>query len=818
MMKTIPLLSRHEGGPSNNGFDLGIQLSQPPSPFAQAEQVAVGMIFAGGSGKKVLREMLAQCDDRLPDKMFALALDSDPDPSGLPEEMVLTLTLPQADLLVQQRENWPSIDKSLTAAYIAGSVVRGSRMKRMVTAGILFPYYRPLLVQELESRFVQPMLTVGGLDETRQRGGRCRVVIHLVSSLSGGFGSATRDGIAALIRHLFRQIHEGIIVEIVWHVFPSNVHRSVLPMPWQKSRADANTFAALLEFEAGYHDPACVPWECLGVEPFATPLITQVKFYDVANEKGMLLPDQRDMYSMVATTLLTESLAVMSNTYGRDAANVDVESGLSAQENASAPYGSMVAHRLVFPFEKIARYAVLNCLHRVAHPVFASSRLHGPDREKLVRERSQASRLPGLPGHLANELRLAMPEVPTPTSKEEWETAPEALQQARHDHDARLATLEARAVEQVELRTAEIKRLLEETFHELLAFPSRHNPHDVAAVLDEILTGSDKLLEQSQSALSRLDLSVKADRFERSLAELRERQARSIWFKRRKLKLAHLQATTDLTAYARAGHKSLLLRATADTLGRVRPTLQALADRARKMGQAGQAALRVLKRLTHEARERIGQHQIFVRESVDGAWAEDCVNQLFAGSDWGRWADEVFGKAMPRLVSRKELEDFLNNEAARSLYEVIRPKLEGLHVTAEEMLGEASAWLREVIEQAAPQFSFHPVKCGEESQTYFAQLLAVGSHSTAERLLKEFPTLKVEVVETGDPHQLVYTAQRRLVPLHAAINNLSSMEKEYRYWVTRTVENPQAEVHCNRKYAEMDREPLIAMMLGRKSG
>ena len=83
------------------------------------------------------------------------------------------------------------------------------------------------------------------------------------------------------------------------------------------SRADANAFAALLEFEAGYHDPACVPWESLRVDPFSGPLINQVKIYDRANEQGGLLTDLRDMYSMVATALLTESLAAVSDTLGR---------------------------------------------------------------------------------------------------------------------------------------------------------------------------------------------------------------------------------------------------------------------------------------------------------------------------------------------------------------------------------------------------------------------------------------------------------------------------------------------------------------------
>jgi hypothetical protein len=799
------------------GLDLGIHLSLAPAPFVRPEQRSVGWIFVGGSGKNVGRELLAQCDGRLPDKTFAVAIDSDPDPCGLPPEMVLTLTLPQANLLVERRKDWPSIDRALPASYRAGCVSRGSSMKRPLTASIVLLFYDPLLREELAARFVRPMLAAGGPGDSRLRGGRCRVVIHLVSSLSGGFGSATLNAIPALVRHLFREVHERILVEVVWHAFTSNVHRDVLPMLWQKSRADANAFAALLEFEASYHDSAHVPWESLRIEPFSGPLIDQVKIYDRANEQGGLLPDVRDMYSMVAAALLTESLAALNDTLGRDAANVDVEAGLSAQENASAPYGSTVAHRLIFPAEKVARFAVLEGLRKVTHSALAAPRLHGSDLGKLVRECFQASGLPGFAGRLANELRLPTPQVPTPASPEEWETAAETLLQARHDHDGRLAALEPRAVDLVDRCGTETKRALQESFQELLATPSRHTPHDVAAVFDEILVGANKLLEQAQTALGSLDLPALAARFERSLAGLREVQARPLWFKRRKLRLAHLQAANDLAAYARAGHRVLLLRATADALGRVRPALQALPDRARKTCQAGQAALRALEGLARAACDRIGQHQIFVREAVDGTWAEECVKQLFAGTDWARWADDLFGKALARLASRKEVEDYLNGEASRAVEEVVRPKLAGFHVTSEEMLGQAVAWLHEVADRAAPHFSFDPVKCGEHGQTYFAQLLAVGSRAAAERLLEEFPTLKVEVVETGDPHQIVFTAQRRLVPLHAAINNLRSLERAYRYWVARTADNPQAEVHSNRKYTEMDREGLIANMLGRQN-
>jgi hypothetical protein len=796
------------------GLDLDIRLVPPPPASGRPEQTAVGYVLVGGSGKHVGEEMYLQCDGRLPDKTFLAAFDSDPDPCRLPPETVVTLTVPGADLLVERRENWPSIDKALPAGYKAGRVFRGSMLKRPVTACLVLPFHARRLRQELAARFVVPMLSVTGHGDTRLRGGRCRVVLHLIGSLGGGFGSATKDLLPALLRDLFREVHEGIIVEIIWHVFTSNVHRGVLPMEWQGSRADANAFAALLEFEAGFHDPARVPWELLGVQPFSRPLIDQVRVYDLANEQGEVL-DVSDVYSMVATTLLTQSLAVLSDTLGRDDANDGVDAGLSPQENASAPYGSTTAHRLIFPAEKVARFVVLDGLRRVAQVAWAAPRLPGPDRDRLAREHFQTSGLPGLAARLAAALPLPVPEVATPAGAEEWETAPAALLQARHDHDARVAALEPRAVELVEACVADMVRAVHCSFQEMLALPSRHTPHDVAAVFDEVLAGANRLLSEAQAGLARLDLPALGERFERALAGLREAQVRPAWFKRRKLRLAHLQAANDLAAYARAGHRALLLRTAVAALGRVREALTRLPDRARQSAQAGQAALRALEVRAREARDRIGQHQIFVREAVDAAWAEERVAEFFAGTDWARWADELFGPALVRLRTPEEVEEFLNDAAACAVEEVVRPKLAGFHVASEEMLGQAAAWLREVADRAAPQFSYDPVKCGEQCQTYFAQLLAVGSRAAADRLLKECKNVKAEVVVTGDPHQIVYTAHRRLVPLCGAINNLPSLERAYRYWVARAAADPQAEVHSNRAYAEMDKEGLIAQMCGR---
>ena len=605
-----------------NTIDLGIRLSQPLNSSGQAEQTCVGVVLGGGSGKNVLNAMLEQCDGRLPEKMFVAAIDSDPDPCGLPTELFIPLTVPQADLLVQRRQHWPSIDLSVPDSYKPGDITRGSKQKRMVTAGVVLPFYRELLRNQLTARFVRPMLAIGGVGDNCLRGGRCRVVIHLVGSLGGGFGSAIKDEIPALLRDLFRQRHEGVIVHIVWHVFTSNVHRDVLPMTWQKCRADANAFSSLLEFEAGYLDPSSLPWKSLGMAPLNGPLINQVFLYDVTNEQGGLLPDVSHMYSMLATVLLTESLTVLNDTRNRDAANIDdIETGLSAQENSSAPYGSTVAYRLIFPSAKIKRFAVLFGLHSLAHTIYAAPRLPGPERDKLVRERFQASGLPGLSGRLATELRLPTPEVPPPLASEEWGIAAEALLQARHDHDVRLAALEPRAVEFAQVCGDEIKRTLQQSFHELLAVPSRHTPHDVAIICDEMLAGSDKLIHQTQSELARLDLPALAEQFERSVLLLREVQTRRTWwFQRRSWCLAQFQAATNLAVYARAGHKALLLRTAAETLSQVRSLLQGLPDHARKTCQAGQAALRILEQLAREARERIGQHQIFVREAVNGAW------------------------------------------------------------------------------------------------------------------------------------------------------------------------------------------------------
>jgi hypothetical protein len=219
--------------------------------------------------------------------------------------------------------------------------------------------------------------------------------------------------------------------------------------------------------------------------------------------------------------------------------------------------------------------------------------------------------------------------------------------------------------------------------------------------------------------------------------------------------------------------------ATADTLGRVRPTLHALPDRARKICQAGQAAMRVTEDGSGARAHRPAP--AFCPRGDRRRWARSASSSC-SPAPTGRAGPTNCSASAAALTSRQELESFLNGEAAAAVEEMVRPKLAGFHVTSDEMLGQAAAWLRGVAEQAAPQFSFHEVKCGEHGQTYFAQLLAVGSRSAAERLLKEFPTLPVEVVETGDPHQIVYTAQRKLVPLHAAISNLPSLERAYRYW------------------------------------
>jgi hypothetical protein len=144
----------------------------------------------------------------------------------------------------------------------------------------------------------------------------------------------------------------------------------------------------------------------------------------------------------------------------------------------------------------------------------------------------------------------------------------------------------------------------------------------VATVFDALLAGLHALLEQTQSELARLDVPALADRYERSLTGLRETLARPLWFKKRKLRLAQLQAANDLAAYARAGHKVLLLRARADVLGRVRPALLALPDRAHLEG-AG-------RELLDEA-----------RRSFVPPLASDVAGVPFAAVR--RWVEDLFG-------------------------------------------------------------------------------------------------------------------------------------------------------------------------------
>ena len=54
------------------------------------------------------------------------------------------------------------------------------------------------------------------------------------------------------------------------------------------------------------------------------------------------------------------------------------------------------------------------------------------------------------------------------------------------------------------------------------------------------------------------------------------------------------------------------------------------------------------------------------------------------------------------------------------------------------------------------------------------------------------------------------------MPLHAAINGLADMERAYRHWVALTEQNPEAEVHSNRVYIEMERDEVCRRMLGQR--
>jgi hypothetical protein len=60
----------------------------------------------------------------------------------------------------------------------------------------------------------------------------------------------------------------------------------------------------------------------------------------------------------------------------------------------------------------------------------------------------------------------------------------------------------------------------------------------------------------------------------------------------------------------------------------------------------------------------------------------------------------------------------------------------------------------------------------------------------------------IEIIETGDPYQIVFTAQRRLIPTHATISNLAELEKEYNRWVKYADGRPHADVHLNRFYSQ----------------
>jgi hypothetical protein len=797
---------------------LGIKLAAPPHLNGEAEQIQIANLAVGGSGKIVLANMLVQCDGAFPRNTFAVAIDSDPDLCGLPPEMVITLTVPDANTLVERRKEWPSIDGALPDAYRAGRVMRGSMMKRPVTAGVLLPYYRRRLRDELRRRFVQPMLDLCGPGDEHLCGRRSRILINLISSLGGGFGSGCKDEIPAILRDLFRRVHSGIVVEIVWHAFAPSVHRDVLPMEWQKSRVEANGFASLLEFEIGYHDPSRLPWETMDVRPFNTPLIDRVRLYDLANEQGASLGRAEAIYGMVATALLTESLRALNDRIGGGDANI--EGGLSTQENATAPYGSTVAYRLLFPSAKIARFASLWALDRLVAEGVTASRMLGPERTRLATERAQASGLLSVSARVASELKVALPEVSPLGGKEEWEPAVEVLQATRRDFEQiKLIRAERRAAELVEPLAGEWIGRFTSLHRELLAAPSRHTCRDLVAVWDGLLETVDGLLARTQNDLAKIDLAALAGQYDRALALLREVLLASIWFfKARKVRQAHLQASNALRSWAAGCVRAMHLRTTSDILGRLRPVIVAQREQLQKTVQAGVTAAGVLEALIPEARQHIGQDEVFIREAVNGAWAEARLPELFAGVDWKRWADELFHEVLPSLHHKAALESFLNGACADAVEAVVRPRLDRYHITSEEMLPAAIDWLGEVLERAKPHFSFVDTRCGEAGQTYYAELLAAGTREAGDRLRRAFTTRELALVETGDPRQIVFTAQRRLAPPHAAVNSLEDMERAYRAWVAMTADNPEAEVHSTRVYIDMDREPVIQRMLGRPTG
>jgi hypothetical protein len=805
VIRSNPTAPARDGSPARS-LDhlsaLGIKLDNPGLTPRDATYLDVAIVGMGGSGKSVVTGMLDRCSGQLPEGIHAIVLDTDPDPGGLPREMFVSLPLPHADFIAKNRDQWPTIAELLPRGYRAGRIIQGSMMKRIVTASVVLPYYRKRVREVIRRRLVQPLLELKPPMSGRS-GGQLRVALIIIGSLGGGCGSAMKDEIPALFRDEVRKVNEGIIVYVSWHVFTPNVHRDLLPMEWQVSRSRANARAALLEFEAAYRDPAVLPWDQMGVAPFEAPLVNEVIVYDRANERGAMLPGDRQMYAMVANAILTETIAAINDPQRAHLANF--EGDVIAFNHGFAPFGAAVAYTLAYPAAAVRRYGSLVAEGRLLGAALGS-KLGDVEVEKAARQILQRSRAANLADLVEEALASGPPEVPLPVSRAERKALPDTVRsQRRQLEDRWLPEFQRRADAAVPEVAGPIQTALCDALDGLLDRPSRCAPHDSAAIARHAVTLLDGIAAHSQAAIANLNRPALAQALDVALSHAREAiEAEGILFGRVASRRAAVEVVNAYDRYAQACRQAARLQAATLVVGRLRPEVEARARKFQAIGEAGRAACAALGPLAEQARERIGRREVFVTEAVDATWAQAQVRRGLAEVDWNDRADAVLGGGvLDRLTGLKAMERFLDGPCAEAVAALLEPMLARYDVFHEEMLVSVREWLRAVAGQIAPQFAFFEPRCGEEAQTYLSHLLAVGSKDKGQHLLEELPNLNAELVETGDSSLVVLTAQRRYVPLEAAFPDLEDLDQHYREWVERTRTKPEAEVHANAAYTRL---------------
>jgi len=756
---------------------------ETPAARGEVDTTEAVILGIGGSGKEVVARIIKEKSGDLPEAVHILTFDTDPDLAGLPPRMLVTLALPQADYIVSNRHRFPCIDHSLTPDFQSGKVFQGSMMKRMVTAGIVLPYHRRRIQRALRQRIVKPFL------KRRRAGERTRVVVVVVGSMGGGFGSGAKDGITIMLRDLFRKAHRDIDVHVEWHALTPDVHYDVLQMDWQVRRANANALAAILENEAAFRDPSILPYRELGVdEPFARPIINGVRLYSAVDERGKML-ETESVYNMAATCISTEVLAAIANPNNAHVVNMDLKS-------KHAAFGGSVAYRFVYPARSIERYTIYQALGKMLTH-FCGERLNATETDRQAAQLLDLVHINGVAGRIESQLPDP-PPLPMPTSANERATFIETLRRTCETTDARWRPeLEQCSRDLAASTCSELLTNLQEEYKNQIAKVNRQTPADVRSIFEALLKQTDERLAAIEKAIAHNLPAHTASQFQLVLGEVEKR--------RRPSRRIIVKAVQAFRAYVHATKRHAALRTAASSLVESRPVLLRLIAGANATAEAIQEAVPKLDLLATETLNSIGaETDRFILEAVDRKWVQRTVHQVMTAVDWTEKATQVFGECLAEIDGRRALQSVLERSAAQAVAEIIAPHLSRYDALSSELPKTALAWLAEIADQAAPQFPFFEPNCFDE-QTYYATMLAVSNEQAGRELVgRFFDNFKPEVVQTGDPNQVVLFGQRQFVPLEAAFPNLGDLVRDYQYWVQETKDQPQAQVASTRRYANSD--------------